>query len=80
MQYLAVFSLGVTAQDVFGPALVTAVVISAGTAGWMGLAALFLVATVLVGPATSALERASRLATTHDSTDSKEEPCCALTA
>ena len=80
VQYLAVFSLGVTAQDVFGPALVTAVVISAGTAGWLGLAALFLVATVLAGPATAALERASRPATMHDPTDPKEEPCCALTA
>jgi MFS family permease len=77
VQYLAVFSLGVTAQDVFGPALVTAAVIGAGTAGWMGLAALFLIATLLVGPATSALERASRLAAMHDS---KEEPCCELTA
>jgi MFS family permease len=77
VQYLAVFSLGAAAQDIFGPALVTAAVIGAGTAGWMSLAALFLVATVLVGPATSALERASRLAATHDS---KEEPCCAPTA
>ena len=80
VQYLAVFSLGVTAQDVFGPALVTAAVIAIGTAGWMGLAALFLVATLLVGPATSALERASKQAATHDSQDSKEEPCCAPTA
>jgi len=80
VQYLAVFSLGAAVQDVFGPALVTAAVISAGTAGWMGLAVLFLVATVLVGPATSALERASRQAAMHDSKDSKEEPCCALTA
>jgi hypothetical protein len=80
VQYLAVFSLGITAQDVFGPALVTAAVIGAGTAGWMGLAALFLVATLLVGPATSALERASRLTALHDSKDPEEEPCCALTA
>lgn len=83
VQYLAVFSLGVAAQDIFGPALVTAAVIGAGTAGWLGLAALFLVATLLVGPATSALERASRPAAMHDSKDSqdsKEEPCCALTA
>jgi hypothetical protein len=83
VQYLAVFSLGVTAQGVFGPALVTAAVIGAGPAGWMGLAALFLVATLLVGPATSALERAYRLAASHDSKDSKdskEEPCCELTA
>ena len=78
VQYLAVFSLGVAAQDIFGPALVTAAVIAAGTAGWLGLAALFLVATLLVGPATSALDRASRLAATHDSEE--EEPCCALTA
>jgi MFS family permease len=75
VQYLAVFSLGAAAQDVFGPALVTAAVIGAGAAGWLGLAVLFLVATVLVGPATSALERASRRAPVDDS---KEEPCCAL--
>jgi hypothetical protein len=80
VQYLAVFSLGAAAQDIFGPALVTAAVIGAGTAGWLGLAVLFLIATVLVGPATSALERASRLAGMHDPNDSKEEPCCALTA
>ena len=79
VQYLAVFSLGLAAQDIFGPALVTAAVIAAGTAGWLGLAALFLVATLLVGPATSALDRASRLAATHDS-EEEEEPCCALTA
>jgi Major Facilitator Superfamily len=80
VQYLAVFSLGAAAQDVFGPALVTVAVIGAGTSGWMGLAALFLVATLLVGPVTSALERASRRAAMRDSKDSKEEPCCALTA
>ena len=80
VQYLAVFSLGVPAQDVFGPVLVTAVVIGAGTAGWIGLAGLFLVATVLVGPVTSALESASRPAAAHYSRDPKEEPCSALTA
>ena len=80
VQYLAVFSLGVAAQDIFGPALVTAAVIGTGAAGWMGLAAVFVVATLLVGPATSALERASGLAAMHGSKDSKEEPCCALTA
>jgi hypothetical protein len=77
VQYLAVFSLGAAAQDIFGPALITAVVMSAGTAGWMSLAGLFLVATVIVGPATSALQRASRPAATDDS---KEAPCCAPTA
>jgi MFS family permease len=77
LQYLAVFSLGLAAQDIVGPALVTAVVIGAGTAGWTALAALFLVATLLVGPVTSALERESRRAAMHDL---EEEPCCALTA
>jgi Major Facilitator Superfamily len=77
VQYLAVFSLGIPAQDVVGPVLVTAVVIGAGIAGWLGLAALFLTATALVGPATSALERMSRPAAEQDP---KEEPCCALTA
>lgn len=50
-QYLAVFSLGTTAQDIAGPALVTAVVIGAGPVGWLGLAVLFLTTTVLIGPA-----------------------------
>jgi len=67
VQYLAVFSLGVAAQGVFGPALVTAAVISLGTAGWLGLAALFLITALLVSPASSALERASRPAPMHDS-------------
>jgi hypothetical protein len=81
-QYLAVFSLGATAQDIAGPALVTAVVIGAGSAGWLGLAALFLTTTVLIGPAASALERASRDAAppaAKDQHDSEEDPCCALT-
>jgi hypothetical protein len=77
VHYLAVFSLGAAAQDVLGPALVAAAVIGSGAAGWLGLAALFLLATVLVGPATSALERASRRA---EPPDSKEEPCFAPTA
>jgi hypothetical protein len=83
VQYLAVFSLGVTAQDLAGPALVTVAVIGAGTAGWMGLAVLFVVATFLAGPATAALERASRPAEGRDPKDPKdpkEEPCCGLTA
>jgi hypothetical protein len=77
VQYLAVFSLGITAQDIYGPALVTVVVIGTGAAGWLGLAALFLVATLLVQPTASALDRASRSAAPHDP---KEEPCSALTA
>jgi hypothetical protein len=77
VQSLAVFSLGVTAQDIYGPALVTVAVIGTGAAGWLGLAALFLVATVLVQPTASALDRASRSAAPHDP---KEEPCSALTA
>jgi MFS family permease len=68
VQYLAVFSLGATAQDVLAPALVTGVIIMAGPAGWVGLAAVFLAATLLVGPATSALENAR-----------KEKPCVAPT-
>jgi MFS family permease len=77
VQYLAVFSLGVTAQDIFGPVLVTAMIIGAGTAGWMCLAALFLAATILVSPVTRSLDRARRPAALHDSKQSKEEPCFA---
>ena len=80
VQYLAVFSLGVAGQHIVGPALVTAAVVGMGTVGLIGLAVLFLIATVLVGPTTSALERASRPATRHDSKDAKENPCCALAA
>jgi MFS transporter len=60
VQYLAVFSFGGAAQEVLGPVLLTAGVIGSGTAGWLGLAALFLVTTLLVRPATTALQR-SRL-------------------
>jgi hypothetical protein len=77
VQYLAVFSLGAAAQNIYGPALVTVAVIGAGAAGWLGLAAVFLVATLLVGPTVSALDRASRPAAPPDP---KEESCSALTA
>lgn len=56
--YLSVFSLGNTGQRIVGPALVTGGVIAAGWAGWLALAAVFVVASVLVTPATRALERA----------------------
>jgi MFS family permease len=79
VQYLAVFSLGAAAQDIYGPALLTTVIIGAGTAGWISLAALFLAATALVAPVTSALERAPGRAAMNDPKDSAEEPCCAPT-
>lgn len=59
VQYLAVFSLGVSAQDVVGPGLLTVAVIGAGAAGWLGLATVFLVTILLVGPATAALDRST---------------------
>jgi dipeptide/tripeptide permease len=55
-EYLAVFSLGVTAQNILGPVLLTALIVL-GTAGWVVLAALFVAAAALIGPATAALER-----------------------
>ncbi|MFE9255787.1 MFS transporter [Streptomyces sp. NPDC006879] len=61
--YLSVFSLGGTGQRIVGPALVTSVVIVAGPAGWLGLAALFALATLLVTPVTRALDGASASAT-----------------
>ncbi|MGW6391715.1 MFS transporter [Streptomyces sp. NPDC055103] len=53
--YLSVFSLGNTGQRIVGPALITAVVIAAGPAGWIALAALFGVAGLLVAPVTRML-------------------------
>jgi MFS family permease len=46
--YLATFNMGVTAQQVFGPALIATLIIPAGTRGWLALAAALLVVSVLV--------------------------------
>jgi hypothetical protein len=48
-EYLAVFSLGVSAQEVAGPWLVT-MAVAFGFGGWSALAGLLLVAAVLVKP------------------------------
>ncbi|WNF29201.1 MFS transporter [Streptomyces sp. C11-1] len=47
--YLSVFSLGFAVQDMAGPLLITAVVLVQGPPGWLGLAALFAVASLLPG-------------------------------
>ncbi|WP_185921843.1 MFS transporter [Streptomyces sp. WAC06614] len=47
-RYLSVFSMGQSAQLVFGPFLVTAFLLPGGTPGWLLLAALFLAATVTI--------------------------------
>jgi len=41
-RYLAVFNLGTNGQDMVGPLVVTALGVSAGPVGWVGLAAIFL--------------------------------------
>jgi|1185.fasta_scaffold18658_2 MFS family permease len=53
-EYLAVFWLGVAAMYMVGPALITVGVVANGSAGWLGFAALLLVAGVLVRPAAEA--------------------------
>jgi MFS family permease len=55
VRYLSVFGLGVTVQDVAGPAVLTAGVVAAGWPAWFGLAAVFLLAVRLVRPVTGAL-------------------------
>jgi hypothetical protein len=50
-EYIAVFEFGFLLQSVVGPALVTGVVLALGVPGWLGLAALFAVAGLLVRPA-----------------------------
>lgn len=42
--YLVAFNLGLSAEQVFGPALVTMAVLRLGAAGWLGLAVVFLLA------------------------------------
>jgi len=41
-RYLAVFNLGLSAERVLGPVVVTGLLLGAGTAGWLGAAAVFL--------------------------------------
>jgi MFS family permease len=53
-EYFAAFSLGTSVQYIAGPALVTLGVVDHGTAGWLVLAAAFLVAGVLARPAAMA--------------------------
>jgi hypothetical protein len=47
-KYLGAFSLGYILQDMLGPLLVVALVLGGGPLGWLGLAALFLAAGLLV--------------------------------
>lgn len=49
-EYIAVFEFGFLLQSVAGPALITGVVLAFGAPGWLGLAAVFAVAAVLVRP------------------------------
>lgn len=66
-EYLAVFSLGVTAQNILGPVLLTALIVL-GTTGWIVLAGLFVAAAALIGPAIAALERDRAPAAAQSST------------
>jgi hypothetical protein len=50
VEYLATFGLGMSAQSVLGPSLVTVGVISHGGWGWLGLAIVFLIAQRLCRP------------------------------
>ncbi|MEU0332779.1 MFS transporter [Streptomyces sp. NPDC006193] len=43
-RYLAVFNLGLSAERVLGPIVVTGLLLTAGTAGWLAAAAVFLLA------------------------------------
>lgn len=56
-EYFAAFSLGTSAQYIAGPAIVTLGVIDHGTAGWLTLAAVFLVAGALARPTAAAAQR-----------------------
>ncbi|MFC8223972.1 MFS transporter [Streptomyces sp. NPDC057362] len=55
--YLSVFSLGAAVQDMVGPLMITGLVLARGPAGWLGLSALFAVASLLPGSVVRRLER-----------------------
>jgi len=83
VQYLAVFSLGVTAQDNRRAGPSSRLSSSAhGAVGWLGpRRPPSLLAALLVKPAASALDRAHGLAAGRDRANPKEEePCVTLTA
>jgi MFS family permease len=63
-EYLAVFSLGVTAQGILGPVLVAAL-LGLGTIGWLVIGGLFVVAMVFIGPAVAALDTHTAEVMTH---------------
>jgi Major Facilitator Superfamily len=56
-QYLAVFSLGLAAQEVVGPLVVTGLVLVNGPIGWLCLGAFFLILRLAIGPLARSLER-----------------------
>lgn len=60
--YLSVFGLGAAGQRIVGPMLISGLVIATGPLGWTGLAVLFLLAGLLVRPATGALARGAAAA------------------
>jgi MFS family permease len=77
-EYLAVFSLGVTAQGILGPVLVAAL-LGLGTVGWLVVGGLFVVARVFIGPAVAALDTHTAEVMTHTTvgvtnTDTAHQP------
>jgi MFS family permease len=70
-EYLATFNLGMSAQLVLGPAIVTVGVVGHGTVGWLVLATCFLAAGVVVGPLAAMAERRPALAAEQPE---KQEP------
>lgn len=70
-EYLAVFWLGVAATYTVGPVLITVGIVERGSYGWLGLAALFLLAGALVGPAVRAAS--AQIRKTHPQPDEKDE-------
>ncbi|MBO3740240.1 MFS transporter [Actinoplanes sp. NEAU-H7] len=56
-EYLSVFSLGATVQQIAGPALVTSLIVPHGRSGWLALAVLLAVTAAVTGPVVRMLAR-----------------------
>jgi hypothetical protein len=56
-QYQGFFGMGLTAAEAIGPLLLTGMLIYGGATGWLVLGALFLAASLAMGPAVRAAER-----------------------
>jgi hypothetical protein len=61
VEYLSIFALGFTVQEIAGPIAVVALIAYAGNVGWIVLTLLFIAAALLAGPGAALAGRTAHL-------------------